>query len=42
MSRMIRVSVLPPKNPAMAPSHSPMTSDMAVAMKPIRSDIRAP
>jgi hypothetical protein len=36
------VSDTPPKNPASAPRSTPMTSEMKVAMKPMRSDTRAP
>ena len=42
VNRMIRLSVRPPANPAMAPRTRPMTSAIPVAMKPTRSEIRAP
>ena len=40
--RMITVSLKPPKKPAIAPRNTPMSSDIAVAMMPMRSETRAP
>ena len=40
--RMITVSLTPLKKPAMAPRNTPMISDIAVAMMPMRSEMRAP
>ena len=40
--RMIRLSLTPLKKPAIAPRNTPMISDIAVAMMPMRSEIRAP
>jgi hypothetical protein len=42
ITRLMTVSVLPLKKPATAPRSSPMTTEMAVAAKPMRSDTRAP
>jgi hypothetical protein len=40
--RVIAVSVQLPKKPAMAPSVTPMSSEMTVARIPMRRDTRAP
>jgi hypothetical protein len=40
--RMISVSRIPPKNPAIDPSSSPMVREIIVARSPMRRDTRAP
>ena len=40
MIRVIAVSVMPPMKPASAPSSRPITSEIAVAENPIRSETR--
>ena len=42
ITRVMTVSVMPPKKPANAPNSRPMMTEMAVAVKPMRSDTRAP
>ena len=42
VSREMKVSVLPRKNPETTPSTVPMTSEMPVAAKAMISDVRAP
>ncbi len=42
MSREMKVSSLPPRNPAISPRAIPMTSEIPVAMIAISRDVRAP
>ena len=42
VSREMKVSVLPRKNPDTTPSTVPMISEMPVAAKAMISDVRAP
>ncbi|MEJ7695444.1 MAG: hypothetical protein WKF78_02025 [Candidatus Limnocylindrales bacterium] len=37
--RMITLSILPPKNPAMAPSGTPIATITTTAMKPMKSEV---